>query len=170
MPQSLTRYLPDNAATARAGALLADVLLELAPARLVIYFEGDLGAGKTALIRALLGGLGHTGRVPSPTYTLVEPYVVPRYRILHVDLYRLRDPAELDDLGLADEWGLDADAGRGSLLLAEWPGRGAGRLPAPDVECRLGVKGSGRELQFVGLTVAGNRVVDRLGPSLPVAY
>ncbi|MEO8444003.1 MAG: tRNA (adenosine(37)-N6)-threonylcarbamoyltransferase complex ATPase subunit type 1 TsaE [Gammaproteobacteria bacterium] len=170
MSQSLTRYLPDSAATTRVGRLFAGVLLELAPARLAFYFDGELGSGKTALIRALLGGLGHAGRVPSPTYTLVEPYLVARYRVLHVDLYRLRDPAELDDLGLVDEWALDDQAGRGSLLLAEWPTRGAGRLPPPDIDCRLDLAGSGRELRILGRSEAGDRVVERLSRALPADF
>jgi tRNA threonylcarbamoyladenosine biosynthesis protein TsaE len=170
VPESLTRHLPDPAATAHFGVLLAGVLLDLAPCRLAFYFEGELGAGKTALIRALLGGLGHAGRVPSPTYTLVEPYVLPRYRILHVDLYRLRDPAELDDLGLADEWGQADGERRGSLLLAEWPSRAAGRLPAPDLECRLAVAGTGRHVQLSASGEEGGRVLTQLARALPAGF
>ena len=170
MPQSLNCYLPDSRATASCGALLAGVLRDLAPARLAFYFEGELGAGKTALIRALLCGLGHTGRVPSPTYTLVEPYLLPRHRILHVDLYRLRDPAELDDLGLIDEWSQGDHAGRGTLLLAEWPSRGGGRLPGPDIECCLTVSGAGRQAEFIAQSEAGGRVVALLEQALPATF
>jgi tRNA threonylcarbamoyladenosine biosynthesis protein TsaE len=106
----------------------------------------------------MLAGLGHPGRVPSPTYTLVEPYLLPRFRVLHVDLYRLRDPAELDDLGLADELGPPDAAGRGSVLLAEWPQRGRGRLPPADLVVALAVAGEGRTAVLSGRTAAGEAV------------
>ena len=150
--------------------MLARVLLDVAPAHLVLYFEGELGAGKTALIRALLAGLGHRGRVPSPTYTLVEPYLVDGYRVLHVDLYRLRDPAELDHLGLADELGPTDELGRGSLLLAEWPARGAGRLPTADLECHLAIAGAGRQARLTALSEAGARVLRKLDRALQAGF
>ena len=170
MPESLARYLPDPAATAELGKLLAGALLAAAPANLVVYFEGELGAGKTALIRALLAGLGHRGRVPSPTYTLVEPYELDRYRVVHVDLYRLRDPAELEDLGLDDELRLRDPVGRGSLLLAEWPGRGAGRLPVADLECRLVSAGTGRNVVLTAQRGVADRVLGELGRALPPGF
>jgi tRNA threonylcarbamoyladenosine biosynthesis protein TsaE len=159
VPESLARHLPDPAATAELGALLAGALLAVAPENLVLYFDGELGAGKTALIRALLSGLGHRGRVPSPTYTLVEPYELDSYRVVHVDLYRLRDPSELDDLGLDDELRLGSETGRGYLLLAEWPGRGAGRLPPADLECRLVSAGAGRNVVLAAKTGVADRLL-----------
>jgi len=168
--ESVARYLPGTAATTQLGTLLARVLLEAASARLVLYFEGELGAGKTALIRAMLGGLGHTGRVPSPTYTLVEPYLVDGYRVLHVDLYRVRDPAELDHLGLADELGPIDELGRGSLLLAEWPARGAGRLPPADLECQLAIEGAGRQFRLTAQSEVGSRVLRKLDQALPAGF
>ncbi len=170
MPESLARHLPDPAATAQLGTLLAGAVLAAAPANLVVYFEGELGAGKTALIRALLAGLGHRGRVPSPTYTLVEPYALDRYRAVHVDLYRLRDPAELDDLGLDDELRSSDAAGTGYLLLAEWPGRGAGRLPVADLECRLVSAGNGRDAILTAQTIVAVRVLRELGQALPPGF
>lgn len=170
MVESLSRQLPDPAATAQFGALLASVLLDEAPARLVLYFEGELGAGKTALIRSMLAGLGYTGRVPSPTYTLVEPYLVDSYRVLHVDLYRLRDPAELEHLGLADELGPIDALGRGSLLLAEWPSRGAGRMPPADLQCHLAIEDTGRQVRLAALSTAGSRVIRKLGQALPAGF
>ncbi len=170
MAESLSRPLPEPAATAQFGALLASVLLDAAPGSLVLYFEGELGAGKTALIRSMLAGLGHKGRVPSPTYTLVEPYQVDSYRVLHVDLYRLRDPVELDHLGLADELGVIDELGRGSLLLAEWPSRGAGRLPPADLECRLDLDGAGRQVRLTALSEAGSRLISKLGQALPAGF
>lgn len=164
MAESLARYLPDNAATSQLGAALARAVLDAAPARLVIYLDGELGASKTALARAVLAGLGHTGRVPSPTYTLVEPYPLDAYRVFHIDLYRLRDPAELDDLGLTDE------LGPGSLLLAEWPSRGAGRLPPADLVCQLGFDGEGRQALLRALTGEGARVLVQLNHVLPAQF
>jgi len=161
--------LADPAATARFGAALAGCLPAAGPDPLVLYLEGDLGAGKTSLVRGLLAGLGHAGRVPSPTYTLVEPYVLGQRRVLHVDLYRLRDPAELDDLGLADDLSAD-ERGRAGLLLAEWPGRGMGRLPMPDLILRLAIDGDGRRIALEPRSDAGGLVVRELGRALPAGF
>lgn len=166
----MTWLLPDPAATARFGAGLARSLPGAAFPALVLYFEGDLGAGKTSLIRGLLAGLGHTGRVPSPTYTLVEPYALDRYRVLHVDLYRLCDPAELDDLGLADDLAAVDQPGRPSLLLAEWPERGADRLPRPDLILRLAMDGDGRKISLTGRTEAGLNLLREVQRALPGGF
>lgn len=93
----------------------------------VVYLTGDLGAGKTTLARGFLRALGVTGAVRSPTYTLVEVYETAGLTAVHLDLYRLSDPAELEHLGLR-EW-----ARKGHLWLIEWPERGSGRLPGPDL-------------------------------------
>jgi tRNA threonylcarbamoyladenosine biosynthesis protein TsaE len=92
--------------------------------------QGGLGAGKTTFSRAFLRQMGVTGPVRSPTYTLIEPYDLPARRVLHLDLYRLAVPEELDDLGLRDEFDQ-------ALLLIEWPERGAGELPAADLLIQL---------------------------------
>lgn len=119
--------LADPDATEALGARLA----RMAPEQLVIYLHGDLGAGKTTLVRGLLRELGHQGPVPSPTYTLLEPYELGGRTVLHLDLYRLADPEELDYLGLRDY--LDQPL----LMVVEWPDRGAGMLPEPDLELWL---------------------------------
>lgn len=165
--RSATWRLPEPAATEQFGAALARRLPPSPPSGLVLYFEGELGAGKTSLIRGLLAALGHPGRVPSPTYTLVEPYLLDRHRVFHVDLYRLRDPAELDDLGLADELGGFDERGRGSLLLAEWPGRGGDRLPQPDLILRLEIDGEGRKVTLAPCTVAGRGLFGEVQRALP---
>lgn len=156
MAQSLALNLPDVPATAALGAALARAVQATAPVAATLYLDGELGAGKTTLTRALLAGLGHPGRVPSPTYTLVEPYTVSGYRVLHVDLYRLADPAEVDYLGLQEE------LGPGSLLIVEWPHRADGRLPAADLELLLVLEGEGRRAQFQALSPVGQALLDRL--------
>jgi tRNA threonylcarbamoyladenosine biosynthesis protein TsaE len=93
----------------------------------VLWLTGDLGAGKTTFARGFLGGLGVTGPVRSPTYTLLELHELPSQTVLHVDLYRLRDPSELEALGLRD-W-----ARPGCLWLIEWPDRAPSRLPPADL-------------------------------------
>jgi tRNA threonylcarbamoyladenosine biosynthesis protein TsaE len=97
----------------------------------VVYLTGDLGAGKTTLARGFLRALGVVGAVRSPTYTLVEIYETSALTALHLDLYRLTDPAELDNLGLR-EW-----AKEGHVWLIEWPERGSDRLPPADLDVRL---------------------------------
>jgi tRNA threonylcarbamoyladenosine biosynthesis protein TsaE len=130
-------YLPDEAATlAFGGALLA--LLD--PSALV-FLHGELGAGKTTLVRGILRALGHEGSVKSPTYTLLEPYEVQGHKVYHFDLYRIGDPGELEFIGI-DEL-LDEQA----LKLVEWPERAAGRLAVPDVEIFLSLEGEGRRVE-----------------------
>ncbi len=130
-PRSLA--LPDEAATLALGARLAAVV---GPG--LICLEGDLGAGKTCLVRGLLRGLGYAGRVKSPTYTLVEPYATDKLAVSHWDLYRLGSADELDALGLRDA-SRDAE-----LLLVEWPQRGGDRLAGADLTIRLEYAGESR--------------------------
>ncbi|WP_123401821.1 tRNA (adenosine(37)-N6)-threonylcarbamoyltransferase complex ATPase subunit type 1 TsaE [Inmirania thermothiophila] len=144
--------LADEAATRRAGAALAAAL---APGA-VLHLSGDLGAGKTTLVAGLLAALGHPGPVRSPTYTLVEPYEAGGLRLLHLDLYRLADAEELEFLGIRDL----AD-GR-AVLLVEWPQRGAGHLPAPDLVLRLAHRAQGRDLVAEAQTPLGERLVAAL--------
>jgi tRNA threonylcarbamoyladenosine biosynthesis protein TsaE len=119
----------------------------------IIYLEGDLGTGKTTLVRGILRGLGHEGSVRSPTYTLMEPYELGGLRLFHLDLYRLSDPEELQYLGLRDL--LEAD----SVLFVEWPERGAGVLPPPDLEIRLGYSEAGRVLELIPRTPTGESLL-----------
>jgi tRNA threonylcarbamoyladenosine biosynthesis protein TsaE len=100
-------------------------------APLVIYLNGELGAGKTTFARALIQSLGYPGRVKSPSYGLLEPYNAGGMSILHLDLYRIEDPAELDYLAIRDLFD------HKSILLVEWPNKGKGFLPPPDVELHL---------------------------------
>ncbi|MCC5794452.1 MAG: tRNA (adenosine(37)-N6)-threonylcarbamoyltransferase complex ATPase subunit type 1 TsaE [Chromatiales bacterium] len=148
--------LPGPAATRALGAGLAAALKKAAPCKLVVHLEGGLGAGKTALVRAWLHGLGYTGRVPSPTYTLVEPYQVAGWEVRHADLYRLSGPAEVDDLGLDDP------SDPSMLCLVEWPGRGGPRTPSADLVIELALSGEGRVARLQALTSAGSGVLGAL--------
>lgn len=128
----------------------------LLPRRLVVYLEGELGTGKTTLVRGILRGLGHSGPVRSPTYTLIEPYELPAARVYHLDLYRLSDPEELEYLGLRDLSGEDA------VLLVEWPERGAGTLPPPDLITRIRYQEKGRHLTLDAMTPDARTLVSSI--------
>ena len=147
----LERYLNSAAATEALGARLASAL---APG-CVLYLRGDLGAGKTTLARGLLRGLGHPGTVKSPTFTLVEPYQLGRWRLFHWDLYRLADPEELEYLGLRDQ--IDGEA----VLLIEWPERGQGALPRADVAVWLEYLGEQRGVRWEARSALGAAVLGR---------
>ena len=122
----------------------------------IVYLTGDLGTGKTTLVRGVLRGLGHRGPVRSPTFTLVEPYAVGPLPVYHLDLYRLGDPEELEYLGLRDY--LEP----GVLWLVEWPERGTGHLPRPDVRVSIEYRGTGRRLELTAETGHGRRVLDQM--------
>ncbi|GAB4353680.1 MAG: tRNA (adenosine(37)-N6)-threonylcarbamoyltransferase complex ATPase subunit type 1 TsaE [Gammaproteobacteria bacterium] len=143
----MKRFLPDESATQQLGAELA----ERSHGGEVIYLVGNLGAGKSTLVRGFLGALGHSGAVKSPTYTLIEPYEFPDRRVLHLDLYRLADPGELEYLGVRDLSTAD------TCLLIEWPEQGAGYLPQPDLIVRLEYRGQAREATLEARTAAGRR-------------
>lgn len=136
--------LADAEATAALGAELARVLLA-APGG-VVYLLGDLGAGKTTLARGFLRAAGVSGTLRSPTYTLMEPYVGSTHSLLHLDLYRLVDPGEVEQLGLSD---YPPDQ---SVWLVEWPERGAGFLPPPNLVVELEYAGTGRRARITGST------------------
>jgi tRNA threonylcarbamoyladenosine biosynthesis protein TsaE len=123
----LTRKLPDEAATIALGSALAPLLTP----GMVVWLDGDLGAGKTALVRALLRARGHAGPVKSPTYAVVEVYVVSRIYLYHFDFYRFGDPGEFLDAGLDEYFRDDA------VCLVEWPGKAAGFVPPADLSIRL---------------------------------
>jgi len=113
---------------------------------LVIWLQGDLGAGKTAFARALIHALGYKGRVKSPTYTLLEQYQMDSMQVLHMDLYRIADPGELEFLGLPDL--LDEQ----TILLIEWPDKGGQWLPGPDFIFEFGYAEQGRDLHWAACT------------------
>ncbi len=138
-------HLTDADATEALGLALA-ATLPTAP--MVVFLEGELGAGKSSLARSLLRGLGVDGPIPSPTYTLIEPYRTSAGELLHLDLYRLAGPDELEFLAL------DEHVGRARLWLVEWASRGEGALPTPDLRLRLAFDGRGRRVEAESGTAA----------------
>jgi tRNA threonylcarbamoyladenosine biosynthesis protein TsaE len=168
MPQAAVReckfVLPDADATDAFGARLAAAIDASRAAGaftgLTVHLSGDLGAGKTALVRAVLRALGHGARVRSPTYTLVEPYALARtagcdapLQVYHFDLYRFDDPREWEGAGFREY--LDA----GALCLIEWPQKAAGLAP-PDLTLDFEVTGHGRVLVARAWTAAGKQSLD----------
>ena len=150
-----TCALQDEAATEALAASLADALPDNT-AGWIVLLQGELGAGKSTLARAVLKRLGHRGLVPSPTYTLVEPYDVLGRIIYHVDLYRINDPDELQYLGWSD-W---ADG----LLLVEWPERAGRQLEGADLHVHLEYAGTGRRATLTANSERGSKVVRRAKP------
>ncbi|HUA81486.1 MAG TPA: tRNA (adenosine(37)-N6)-threonylcarbamoyltransferase complex ATPase subunit type 1 TsaE [Dyella sp.] len=145
--------LADEEATHALGAQFAHAL----HGGLVIYLRGELGAGKTSFARALLSALGVGERIKSPTYSLVEGYQAKDGRpAWHLDLYRIADPGELEWLGL------DALSDPEAVVLVEWPERGKGALPMPDVEAHLSYSGDGRHARLQAKTSRGERALENL--------
>ncbi len=152
----LDLVLADSAATDALGAALARTFPGAEDGFAGAYFSGDLGAGKTTCVRSFLRTLGVAGLVRSPTYTLIETYRLATLTCVHVDLYRLQGPLEVNELGLRDF--LSA----GCLLLVEWPERGQGALPPADLEVTLSYAGSGRRARVRGASVRGGAWVNEL--------
>lgn len=151
-PRRFSVYWADEEATHAFGAKLASVL---APG-LVVYLSGDLGAGKTALTRAVLRGLGYGGKVKSPTYTLVEHYAVSKLNLYHFDLYRFGDPREWMDAGFHEYFNAD------SACFVEWPEKAQGQLPPPDVRISLAIQEPGRRVEITAETEKGEQCLERL--------
>jgi tRNA threonylcarbamoyladenosine biosynthesis protein TsaE len=144
--------LPDEAATQQLGMSLAG---QLTPG-MRIYLTGQLGAGKTTLVRAMLNALGHAGRVKSPSYTLVESYTISRLYLYHFDFYRFKDPNEWIDSGFRDLFAGDA------VCLVEWPEKALGFLPEPDLEISMAVESTGRCATLTAHSEPGKRCVSAL--------
>ncbi len=159
MPESVLN-LPGAAATEALGAALAAALSAVHAEGCCIWLRGDLGAGKTTLARGLLQALGHTGRVPSPTYTLVESYEPGSWQIHHVDLYRLHSVTEALYLDLAEL------TGPGRLLLIEWPERGGEAVPPADLVVSLALAEDGRKARLQPVSATGTRLLHSAGPAV----
>ena len=146
-------YLPDEGATEALATRLAAALPH-ATAGLPLLLKGDLGAGKSTFARALIRSLGHPGAVPSPTYTLVEPYNLPGGIVYHVDLYRVSSEDELRYLG----W-TELDEG---FRIVEWPERAPGISATADISVAFHYEAPGRRASITGLSPEGRRIVARL--------
>jgi len=152
----ITLHLHEEAGTLALGASLAHALRP----GLIIYLHGDLGAGKTALTRAMLHALGHIGHVRSPTYTLAEPYAVRlgdrEAGVIHFDLYRMASPEEFLDAGFRDYFN------RETICIVEWPEKAETVLPPPDLSITLRVAGEGRDVELLALSEQGTACLNRL--------
>ena len=153
-PDSLSRALPDEAATHRAARALAQALHARSPATFFLTLEGELGAGKTTFARGLVEGLGIPGPVRSPTYTLLETYDTGSHRLHHLDWYRLVDPGELDGLAFREL------LAPGQWVVVEWPERAPAVAAQADLAITLAYAAAGRQLTAVGRTPEGRRVAD----------
>ena len=154
---SLNTFLPDADATLALGAAIARAL----EPGLVFFLRGELGAGKTTLVRGVLRGLGFEGRVKSPTYALVELYTVSRLDLHHFDFYRFQDPREWIDAGFRETFNGH------NICLIEWPEKAAGLLPPADVEIVLESSGSGRSASLRASSPQGGRHLTRLPAHYP---
>ncbi len=151
-------YLADPEETTEWGMALAPCL----EAGLVLTFSGDLGAGKTALIRGILRGLGVTGTIRSPTYALLEIYELSRLYCYHFDFYRINNPESLEDSGFRECFRSD------SLCFVEWPEKVSAWLPPADLALTLEPVGTGRLLQVRQASAQGMKCLEPLlAPSLP---
>ena len=159
MVKEFSVRLPDEAATAGLGAALA---AGVAPGR-VLHLRGELGTGKTTLVRGLLRALGYPGRVKSPSYTLVELYAISSLNLYHFDFYRFRDRSEWLNSGFRDYFNPD------SVCIVEWPERAEDLLAAPDLEIALEFSGTGRAARIAARTVAGEQWLATLSASWPPA-
>ena len=144
--------LPDEAATLALGAALAKVVKP----GLVIHLTGDLGTGKTTLTRGMLHALGHAGPVKSPTYALVELYVISGYSVYHFDFYRFNSPQEWYDAGLEEHFD-----GK-SICIVEWPEKAGGLSPPPDIEIELRTHGEARQVSLEGNSERGTSCLSEL--------
>jgi len=154
--KSLNFFLENEAAQLQLAAFIA----ENTPPGTVIFLQGNLGTGKTTLVRGFLQSLGFKGNVKSPTYTLVEPYLIDNKQIYHFDLYRLGTPDELEYAGGRDYF--DGQA----ICLIEWPEKAEGYLPTADLLCELSYKNQageqGRDCILSGNTEKGQAIIQSL--------
>ena len=143
-------FVPDEQAMLDLGASFSTQL----KGGDIVYLVGDLGAGKTTLVKGIIQGLGYSGNVTSPTYTLVESYEHADFNVYHFDLYRLESPEELEFLGIRDM------GGEQSVILVEWPDKGQGVLPAADHLIEISYQDEGRTVNISGTDLAQGVLVE----------
>jgi len=148
--------LADENATVNMGKLLADIIKNDLKKGIVVYLNGDLGAGKTTLTRGFVQAMGHTGNVKSPTYTLVEPYELGQWNVYHFDLYRLGDPEELEFMGIRDYFN------EKSCCFIEWPEKGVGTLAKPDLIVNMEYVENQRRITFEAKTALSEQLITQL--------
>lgn len=159
--KQLECFLADEQATIAVGEGLAKVVLapteqsDKAQSALIVYLNGDLGAGKTTLTRGFVRGMGHQGNVKSPTYTLVEPYELPPWQVYHFDLYRLGDAEELEYMGIRDYFAENC------CCFIEWPEKGEGILTKADIVIELNYQDEQRTVKLQAFTPRGEAVLQR---------
>lgn len=159
--KQLEYVLANESATVAIGENIAKIVLEQYEQKknqqsLVVFLNGDLGAGKTTLTRGFVRGMGHQGNVKSPTYTLVEPYELPPWQVYHFDLYRLSDPEELEYMGIRDYF---ADH---CCCFIEWPEKGAGVLANADIIINMVYQEEQRLIELQACSIRGEGVLQQL--------
>jgi tRNA threonylcarbamoyladenosine biosynthesis protein TsaE len=152
----INKYCSSEADTTKVASALGKAFIENDFAGSCTFLRGELGAGKTTFSRYLLHSLGHRGTVKSPTYTLVEPYELGNKSLFHFDLYRVADPEELEFMGIRDYFTPN------SACLVEWPERGHGLLPVPDLIIDICYYKEGRMIEFEGISPFGLACVEGL--------
>lgn len=152
---TLVYSLADTQATIALGTKIANIVKQLQQG-VTVYLNGDLGAGKTTLTRGFVQGMGHQGNVKSPTYTLVEPYELPPWKIYHFDLYRLADPEELEFMGIRDYFNSQCCA------FIEWPEKGQGIIAQADIEINLSYDGEQRRVELLSKNEQGKIMLTKL--------
>ncbi|ARU64696.1 tRNA (adenosine(37)-N6)-threonylcarbamoyltransferase complex ATPase subunit type 1 TsaE [Histophilus somni] len=150
-------YIPDEYTMCQFGKKLIHSIAQIKSNKgITLYLQGDLGAGKTTLSRGMIQGIGHTGNVKSPTYTLVEEYHLGEKDIYHFDLYRLSDPEELEFMGIRDYFN------ERSICLIEWAEKGQGILPEPDLIVHINYFDDARSIELHSISEQGHLIIQQL--------
>ena len=152
-----SQYVADEAEMCAFGHRLVETICSESHSKgVTLYLNGPLGAGKTTLSRGIIQGLGHKGKVKSPTYTLVEEYRLQDKNIYHFDLYRLSDPEELEFMGIRDYFT------ENSICLIEWAEKGLGLLAEPDLLVNIDYADNARNVQLIAKSKLGNNIIQHL--------
>jgi hydrolase, P-loop family len=152
-----SQYVADEAEMCAFGHRLVETICSESHSKgVTLYLNGPLGAGKTTLSRGIIQGLGHKGKVKSPTYTLVEEYRLQDKNIYHFDLYRLNDPEELEFMGIRDYFT------ENSICLIEWAEKGQGLLAEPDLLVNIDYANNARNVQLIAKSKVGNNIIKHL--------